>query len=153
MFPWWSITINHDKSITINQLSSFYLPDLLTLWLAIQLRASLFTFVCWNLIIAHYFVGNNLKDRKNRKISEKFAYTFFNRPNLLFCGWSQKFSGPRFIQRYIRNRALSRSVIARVGVLPCMHCRSYLHTDTWIDYKSLRQQWVFKLLDFVYFDR
>ena len=91
------------------------MPDLLTLWLALQLRASLFTSVCWNLIIAHYFVGNNLKDWQNTdKYWEKIAYTFLNRSNLLFCGWSQTFSGPRFIHRYIRNRALARSVIARV---------------------------------------
>ena len=34
----------------------------------------MFTSVCWNLIIAHYFVWNNLKERQNTKNWVKIAY-------------------------------------------------------------------------------
>ena len=67
------------------QVSNYlYCLDLLILWLAIRLGVSMFTSLCWNIIIAHYFVGNNLTDRQTQKnIGGKIAYHFFNRP--IFC--------------------------------------------------------------------
>ena len=50
----------------------------------IRLHASMFTSICGNLVIAHFFVGYNLKDRQNtEKYWKKSHINFLTGP--IFC--------------------------------------------------------------------